>query len=177
MECQQCRECSDEFLAGTLCTADREAFGEHVRECGECRRELAAERALDAALSSETYEGLSADFTDRVLACYRDEKARAAVPRMPVLVNIGYAASAAALLYGLTQLVNGDGFLRGAMTTLQRATDGLAGSSSSGIEWLNGFLGSADPQIGVLPVTVSAIALAYALYACLDSSSLRYGRS
>ena len=45
MTCQQLVEFLDDYHAGTVASAEREAFERHLGECTQCRRYLAGYRA------------------------------------------------------------------------------------------------------------------------------------
>lgn len=53
MECCQCREGFDE--ADGLSPSAKQDFDDHLRQCGACRRELAADSIVDTALSEHAY--------------------------------------------------------------------------------------------------------------------------
>lgn len=170
MECHQCRECFDE--TDRLSRSAKQAFDDHLRQCGACRRELAADSLVDAALSEHTYRGLSVGFTAQVLASYRQDRVRVYSPRLGTLVNAAYALSAVVLVCGFTQFA-ASGFLK-VMTVFGRATGAVVPIQRPDLEWLTGLLSTVSPQVGVLAITVLTIALAYGLYTYLDNGRLGY---
>ena len=98
MNCDSSRRLISDYVDGLLPEADMPSFGTHVQGCRFCRLELAAERRADDELSRQEFEGLSDDFTARVLVRYRQERHSAASLKWSALTNAGYGLSASTLV-------------------------------------------------------------------------------
>lgn len=66
MNCQQARDLMSLYLDGELLAAERTELEEHLRQCDDCRYELAELEALVDALGSLPEEPLPAGFRDRL---------------------------------------------------------------------------------------------------------------
>ena len=176
MDCHRFKELVEDFFVGALTPADRRAVERHVRECSTCSRDFAADRLLDDILSRQEHGGLSAAFTERVLASFRQEREHLFASPLRALGSTGYAASAAALLYGFTKYLAGTGFSNSTVTALADAAREVVLVRSAGLEGPAALFAEAFGQAGVLPVSaaVGAFIMIWGLYTLLEGSRLGY---
>ncbi len=106
MECRECRERMQLYLAEALPGRWAAAFEEHIAECGECARELASSREIIELLQEMPAPVPPADLASRIKAAasaaiIRPEPAA----RRPIAAYLKFAgASAAALLLAVGTL-------------------------------------------------------------------------
>ena len=179
MDCHRVKELFEDFSVGALRPADGGAVERHLRECSPCSREFAADRLLDDILSKQRHEGLSADFTERLLRNFRQERVYVAVSPLRVLESIGYAASAAALLYGFTKYLGGTDVLHSTVTASVDATREVLLVQSAWLEGQAVLWADAFGQVGVLPVSaaVGASIMIWGLYTLLEGGGLGYNKT
>jgi len=108
MRCHRVREKLDRFVRGELTPRLRESIEAHLRECPDCRRQLARQERLVAVLASvpeppDVPEG----FGDRLMAAARQRQASRPVPglrrrigRRWASIPLGEQAARAAVLAG-----------------------------------------------------------------------------
>ena len=108
--CNDCRGLVEDYLSGSLGESKKAVFEDHLARCPGCVRELAAMRKLDDALRSRRLKAPPADFTSRTLARLGTEKTPAEGDAL-LLQTLGYAASAAALLFGVGQWFGQTGWM------------------------------------------------------------------
>ena len=175
MDCHRVRELFEDFSFGALSPADRGAVERHLGECSPCSGEFAADRLLDDILSGQEHEGLSATFTERVLESFRQERVHVAW-QLRALESIGYAASAAALLYGFTKHPGGADFLHSTVTASADATREVFLVQSAWLEGQAELWAGAFGQLGVLPVSAAVCAsiMIWGLYTLLEGGRLGY---
>ena len=107
MDCRECQLLFPDLLSGSLPAARGKALAQHLETCPTCRLELAAERRLEEILSARPLKAPPADFTRRVLARTRQERAPAAITPAGLIAALAGAASLTVLLWGLYQLAGG----------------------------------------------------------------------
>ena len=99
-----------------------------------------------------------------------------AVSPLRVLESIGYAASAAALLYGFTKYLGGTDVLHSTVTASVDATREVLLVQSAWLEGQAVLWAGAFGQVGVLPVSaaVGASIMIWGLYTLLEEGGLGY---
>ena len=103
MDCRECQLLLPDLLSGSLPAARKKALAQHLEACPTCQLELAAERRLEEILS-RPLKAPPADFTRRVLARTRQEKAPAPITPAGLIAALAGAASLTVLLWGLYQV-------------------------------------------------------------------------
>ena len=99
IDCRQANNLFDVYLDGELGGSLTTELHAHVLACDDCRLELALHKAGgDVVAADRARPQLSGDFTDRVIASWKRQRAQAPARRRIIPLWVGPAAAAAAVL-------------------------------------------------------------------------------